>query len=111
MTTATSPTPSNSSGMSKVNRARPTPESTPTVAIASPVAALSKALAGLLPAKLVMRAKPSRETRNSSGAPNSSASRLNGATTTKPMTPMSPPMNEARAAMTRAGPPRPFLAI
>ena len=73
----------------------PTPESTPTVAIARPRPALSSALAGLVPAKLVISAIPSRATRNSSGAPNSRASRLNGATTTNPMTPMSPPTNEA----------------
>ena len=103
--------PSNSSGMSKVKRWMPTPESTPTVAIAKPRPALSSALAKLVPAKLVISAIPSRATRNSSGAPNSSAKRLNGATTTNPMTPMSPPTNEASAAITSAGPPRPRLAI
>ena len=112
MMIGTKPMPSMSSIRPKVKRGNPRTGSIPTMARIRPKIPISSALIMDFPASPISRDRPSMIRAKNSTGPNSSAHLVSGpAARTRAIVAIVPPMKEPMAAMERATPARPCLAI
>ena len=112
MTTGMKPMPSYSGGMPKVKRGAPRTGSIPTIANISPNMVMIRAANIDLPERPVTRERPTTSKANTSGGPKRSAKVARGKDTTiRAKVAKVPPMKEPIAAIPRAGPALPCLAI
>ena len=112
MAITTKPTPSVSSGISKLKRATPELTSVPTKPINKPKTIMAMALIKEPDASTTAPIRPSTISEKYSAGPNLKANSVKGAANAaKIMVPTEPSKNEPKPAAASAGPARPFRAI